>query len=122
MLIEPNETRTRLTRLVYAQPGEHCPLGRLEEAFHKICAVEDLERKVMLAVKDNTLKSLTLMDQVDEALEHKILSKAEAKQLQEAELARQDVIKVDDFADEELRRTSKEKRTVISHPKQDQAL
>ncbi|WP_298622571.1 acyl-CoA dehydrogenase [uncultured Legionella sp.] len=104
MLIEPNETRTRLTRLVYREPGEYCPLGRMEEAFHKICAAEELERKVMKAAKEQVLKSLTFKEQIAEALNLEILTSDEAKQLEEAEIARQEVIKVDDFADEELRR------------------
>ncbi len=104
ILIEPNETRSRITRLVYKKANENCPLGRLEEAFHKICAVEELEKKVMRAVKDDVLKSLTLLKQIEEALSCGLLTKAEAKQLTEAELARQDVIKVDDFDDSELRR------------------
>ncbi|CAM2987170.1 acyl-CoA dehydrogenase [Legionella worsleiensis] len=106
MLIEPNETRARLTRLVYKTPSNNCPLGRMEEAFYKICAVEDLERKVMKAVKDQVLKSLNFKDQIAEALSCGILTSEEAKELEQAELARQDVIKVDDFADDELRRTS----------------
>ncbi len=106
ILIEPNETRTRLTRLVYKEALANCPLGRLEEAFHKICAVEELEKKVMKAVKDHVLKSLTFLEQITEALHCGLLTEAEAKQLEEAELARQAIIKVDDFADEELRRPS----------------
>ncbi len=106
ILIEPSETRSRLTRLVYSVSGENCPLGRMEEAFHKICAVEELEKKVMKAVKDNRLKSLTMMNQIEEAMNVGLLTAAEAKQLKEAEEARQDVIKVDDFSDEELRRSS----------------
>lgn len=104
ILIEPGEARMRLTRLVYRKAGDNCPLGRLEEAFHKICAVEELERKVMRAVKDDVLKSLTLLEQINEALACGLLTEKEAKQLKEAELARQDVIKVDDFNDEDLRR------------------
>ncbi|KTC81863.1 acyl-CoA dehydrogenase [Legionella cincinnatiensis] len=104
ILIEPNETRSRLTRLVYKKSGENCPLGRTEEAFLKICAAEELERKVMRAVKENVLKSLTLLEQIDEALACGVLSDKEANQLKEAELARQEVIKVDDFNDEDLRR------------------
>lgn len=104
MLIEPNETRTRLTRLAFSEPSDNCPLGRLEEAFHKICGVEELEKKVMKAVKDHVLKSLTFHEQIIEALHCGILTAVEAKQLEEAEMARQAIIKVDDFADEELRR------------------
>lgn len=105
ILIEPCESRTRLTHFVYKKAGENCPIGRLEEVFYKICAVDEIERKVIRAAKDNVLKSLTLLEQIDEALVCGLLTKEEAKQLREAELARQDVIKVDDFSDDELRRS-----------------
>ncbi len=104
ILTEPNETRFRLSRLAYSKPGKNCPVGRLEEAFYKICAVEDLERRVMKAVKEKTITSFNFLEQIEEALECKLLTESEAKQLKEAELARQEVIKVDDFSDEELRR------------------
>lgn len=106
MLIRPNETRDRLTRLVYKQAGPNCPLGRLEEAFHKICAVEDLEKKVIKAVKEHLLKSLSFVEQITEAQSCGLITVNEAKQLLEAERARQDIIKVDDFASEELNRSS----------------
>ena len=105
ILTEPNETRSRLTRLVYATAGPNCPVGRLEETFLQICAVEDIERKIMKEVKNNKLESLTLLDQIDEALKLKIITVAEAKQMRSAEFARQEVIHVDDFSDDELRRT-----------------
>jgi acyl-CoA dehydrogenase len=109
MIIEPSETRKRLTRLVYSQAVENCPLGRMEEAFHKICAADELEKKVVRAAKDHVLKSLTLLEQIEEALAGGLLTAKEAKQLQEAEQARQEVIKVDDFSDEELCRISSTK-------------
>lgn len=112
ILIEPCETRTRLTRFVYKNAGENCPIGRLEEAFNKICAVEEIERKVMRAVKDNALKTLTLLEQIDEALTSGLLTQEEAQHLREAELARQDVIKVDDFSDDELRRSERNELNV----------
>ena len=91
----------------------------MEETFHKICAADELERKVMRAVKDNVLKSLTLLEQINEALACGLLTEAEAKQLKEAELARQDVIKVDDFNDEDLRRaqptkSNRSKKAVVN--------
>ncbi len=114
ILIEPCETRNRLTRLVYRTAGDNCPLGRMEEAFYKICAVEELERKVAQAVKDNKLISLTLLNQIDEALALNMLTLSEASQLREAELARQNVIKVDDFNDDELRRPLKIKKDMFN--------
>ncbi|KTD01903.1 acyl-CoA dehydrogenase [Legionella feeleii] len=104
LLTEPNEARTRLTRFVFVEPLDNCPLGRLEETFHKICAVEELERKVGKAVKEGTLTSLTLLEQIDEAEHVGILDAKQAAQLREAEQARQQIIAVDDFSDDELRR------------------
>lgn len=104
ILIEPNESRSRLTRLVYTTASANCPVGRLEAAFHQICAVEDLERTVMRGVKDKVLQSLTFREQIEEALSVGIITEAQAKLLHDAESARQDVIRVDDFADDDLRR------------------
>ena len=65
---------------------------------------ENLEKKVNRAVKEGALRSLTLLEQIDEAEHADILSAQEAQQLREAEQARQQIIAVDDFCDEELRR------------------
>ncbi|KTD19300.1 oxidoreductase, acyl CoA dehydrogenase family [Legionella lansingensis] len=117
LLTTPNESRTRLTRLVFAEAIESCPLGRLEAAFHKICAVEELERKVSRAVKDKSLVSLTLLEQIDEAEKNGLLDAKQASLLREAEKARQEVIAVDDFSDDELRRQPAEKEVNLEKKK-----
>jgi len=106
IMTEPSDTRNRLTKLVFTEPLKNCPIGRLEEAFNKLCAVEALEKKISKAVRDGLLHSLTLFDQIDEAEEAGILNADEAEQLQIAEEARQDVIAVDDFSNDELSRAS----------------
>ncbi|AHE67273.1 acyl-CoA dehydrogenase [Legionella oakridgensis] len=106
LLIEPNETRSRLTSLVFAEPGMNCPLGQLEAAFHKLCAVEALEKKVAQGVREKVIHALTLLEQIEEAKAKGILNAEEAQQLKEAEQARQQVIAVDDFNTEELVRQS----------------
>ena len=102
LLTEPSEARTRLTRLVFSEALDNCPLGQLEDTFLKICAVETLEKKVVRAAKAGQLQSPTLLGQIDEALLHGVLSKEEGHRLQEAELARQKAIAVDDFSHNEL--------------------
>ncbi len=104
LLTKPSETRSRLSRLAFTEPCANCPLGRMEAVFHTICAVEELEQTVIKASKETTLKSLSFMEQIEEAVLCNILTKTQANQLMEAELARQEVIKVDDFADKDLRR------------------
>jgi acyl-CoA dehydrogenase len=107
LMIEPNETRSRLLRHVYLEAGETCPIGRLEEAFHLICEVEPLEKRIAAAVKQGQLKALTLMNQIEEAKLLGVLTSDEALQLLRAEEMRQHVIAVDDFDDTELRRSPK---------------
>ncbi len=104
ILTTPNAARNRLTRLVFTEAVPSCPLGRLEETFHQICAIELLEKKMARAVKEGVLKSLTTLQRIDEAVEQGVLTQAEAKQIKAAELARQAVIAVDDFDHAELAR------------------
>lgn len=105
ILTQPNKTRDRLTHAVFSDPGPYCPLGRLEAAFHELCSVESLERKVAHAVRENKLQGLTLLDQIEEAESKGTLSVEEAEMLRHAEQARQAVIAVDDFSNDMLART-----------------
>jgi acyl-CoA dehydrogenase len=114
ILTTPSEVRSRLTRFAFAEPLDNCPLGCLEEAFTKICAVADLEKKVSRAIKEGTLGSLTLLEQIDEAENAGVLNAQEALKLKEAEFARQKVIAVDDFSDDELRRQNEALRADFS--------
>lgn len=116
LLTEPCESRARLTHAVFREASENCPIGRLEETFHKLCAVEALEKKIARAVKDNILHTSTLLEQIDEALIKGLLTKDEAKKLQSAEQGRQQVIAVDDFSHEELSRVN-ELKTVKTKKK-----
>ena len=106
ILTKPNETRSRLTRLVFKDEGPHCPLGQLEATFLKLCEVEPLEKKIAQAMKAGVLQSSTVMEKIDEAARLHVISEQEAMQLKMAELARQAVIAVDDFSHEELCRQS----------------
>lgn len=106
MLTEPGDARRRLTHAVFKEAQPNCPIGCLEVAFEKICAAGELERKLAKAVKDRSLSGLTLAEQINSAEAAGILTAVEAAQLSVAEKARQDVIAVDDFSDDELRRAT----------------
>ena len=106
LMLEPNEARSRLTRYVFSEAIDTCPIGHLEAAFHEICAVAPLEKRISDAVKAGKLLTLTIYEQINEAELQGILTFEEACQLQQSEKARQDVIAVDDFDDSELRRSS----------------
>lgn len=105
ILTVPSDARQRLTRLNFVELSNHCPLGQLEQAFHKICAVDGLEKKVQRAIKEGHIHSLSLLEQIKEAVALGVLDQTEGIALHDAELARQSVIKVDDFSTEELCRT-----------------
>jgi acyl-CoA dehydrogenase len=122
ILSTPNETRDRLTSLVFKEALANCPAGRLETAFLKLHTVEDLERKVAKAAKDGDLQTLTLLEQIIEAEQNGILDPKETLSLLEAERARQAIIAVDDFKDEELRRENKQtKKSPVSEKSQNNA-
>lgn len=105
ILTEPNETRTRLTRLVFKEAHINCPLGRLEDTFHQVVASASIEKKITQAAKTGSLKALSFLDKIHEAASLGILTEDEAQVLKTVELARQDVIAVDDFTFEELERS-----------------
>ena len=102
MLITENETRERLAKSVFLDPLPNCPLGRVEDAFKKICAVADIEKKLSKGIKKGDITSLGVLEQIEEAESKDIISADEAKKLLAAEHARQEVIAVDDFSSEEL--------------------
>ncbi|MFC3907785.1 acyl-CoA dehydrogenase [Legionella dresdenensis] len=102
LMTEPGEVRDRLTHVVFAEALPNCPLGRVEEAFKKLHAADPIERKIAKAVREDKIHSLTLLEQIIEAQEAGIVTEAEAQQMTEAEIARQNIIAVDDFSDEEL--------------------
>jgi acyl-CoA dehydrogenase len=104
LMMEPGEARSRLTRYAFAEAIDTCPLGRLESAFRAICEVEPLEKSVSDAVKKGKITSLSILEQIQEALQYNVLTQEEAIQLTNAETARQRAIAVDDFDDSELRR------------------
>jgi acyl-CoA dehydrogenase len=108
LMMEPNDTRRRLTRHVFTEAIDTCPLGHLEAVFHELCAVAALEKKVGDAFKEGKLHSLTLLEQIIEAEQAGVLTPEEALQLQHAEEGRQRVIAVDDFDDTELRRPKRQ--------------
>ncbi|KTC65986.1 oxidoreductase, acyl CoA dehydrogenase family (plasmid) [Legionella adelaidensis] len=105
LLLQPGETRSRISRLTFAEALESCPLGRLEETFYKVCAAEVTENKVIKAFKEGKLQSLTFLEQIEEAFSLQLINETERLQLKDMEVARQQAIAVDDFANEELART-----------------
>ncbi len=97
LLLEPSPARDRLTRGIYLPPTTRDALGRLEDALPRVIAAELLERRLAKLVDEQPLLLGDLEAQLKAALEHDLLSNAEAKLVRAAHAARREVIAVDDF-------------------------
>ncbi|WP_349616722.1 acyl-CoA dehydrogenase [Azotobacter salinestris] len=78
------------------------PLGALHQAFERILATQVSARKLRTALRDGRLQPSPGADPIDAARAAGVLDSTEAAALQAAEEARMKVIRVDDFAPEEV--------------------
>lgn len=99
----PTKTRERLTKNIFAEDIDVCPIGRVEAAFKKVLQVQDLEKKIHRAMKDGSIVSLTFLAQIEEAKAIKLINDKEYRLLVDAEEARQKVIAVDSFTMQDLK-------------------
>jgi len=104
LFINPTQTRERLVKGAYITPDDENPVGMLDEAFRKVIAVEDIEKRVHQGEREGTVTGLTVAEKAEAAIKANILTQAEADQLLAADAARLDVISVDDFDPKELSR------------------
>ena len=106
LVLNNTETRSRLTRYVYAtatagNPGN--PMAALQQALELAEAAEPLERKLRIeGQKAGRLKALELADQIEEARALGILSETEANLLAEFDRRVMQIVHVDDFEPHEL--------------------
>ncbi len=103
LISTPSKTRERLTRNVFAEDIDVCPIGRVEAAFQKVMRIQDLEKKIHHAMKEGKIMSLTFNEQIQDAKNLKIINEKEFQLLVAAEEARQQVIAVDSFTFQELK-------------------
>lgn len=116
LMLEPSETRDRLTAGIYRSARTGHPIGVMEEALPEIIAAEALEYKVIKAVKSGQIEALDYRDQIDAAKKLGVLTAAEAKQLLNVQELVSEIISVDEFDWEELksalpRKTAQAKKT-----------
>lgn len=95
----PSALRDKLTAKVFKEPLANCPLGCMEDAFHKIHAVEKLEQNLTKAFRKRQGTVLSFMEQIEEAKATGLINAEDYQQLMAAEKARADVIAVDSFAE-----------------------
>jgi acyl-CoA dehydrogenase len=104
LIINPTDTRARLSYGIYKTAEPNNPIGLLQEAIELAEKVEPLERKVVEAYKVGQIDSSDASDQVDEAERRGIVTAEEAIQIREFDQKIMDLIAVDDFSSEDLAR------------------
>lgn len=111
LLSEPSEVRSKTTSAVFKEPSEHCPLGRLEQAFNKVYAALPLEKKIYKMTRAGQLHGLTMAEKINEAQALGAFTASEIQTLHDSNNAREEVIAVDDFSNDELHNTSETTET-----------
>lgn len=102
-MMQDCELRDRITKYAYIGKGSDDVTGRVEEAFHKVLAADEVRRKLRKAMKAKLLdKRATNMERIEQAIEKGIINAEEQQILIDAEEARMDVIQVDDYSTEQI--------------------
>jgi len=104
LIINPTDTRTRLSYGIYKTIEPSNPIGLLQEAIELAEKVEPLERKVIEAYKVGQIDSSDASDQIDEAERRGIITAEETIQIREFDQKIMNLIAVDDFSSEDLAR------------------
>jgi acyl-CoA dehydrogenase len=104
----PGEARERLSEQAYTtlEPGN--PVGLLEEALRLSLELAPLERRLRQARKEGLIHAEYLGEQIAEAAQAEVISEKEAAELQAYHDKVSALLAVDDFAPEEMGRTSAE--------------
>jgi acyl-CoA dehydrogenase len=103
LVMNPTATRERLSAHIYKTPGEHNPLGQLQEAMLLAASAEPLEKRIRVdGVKTGRVTALDLPGQIAQAAALGIISEPEAVVLLDYDARVLKIINVDDFDSHEL--------------------
>ncbi|MEJ2114679.1 MAG: DUF1974 domain-containing protein [Gammaproteobacteria bacterium] len=95
-LIEPSETRDRLTDGVYKSIDPKDPIGCVQHAFLAVTAAKEAERKLKKAhIRPSELGMPT--NWLEDAVAHGVITQEEAKLVEVSHIATRAAIMVDDF-------------------------
>jgi acyl-CoA dehydrogenase len=104
LLINPSETRERLSDCIYKTVEQGNPIGLLQEALLMAETVKPLERKVHDAKKAGDIKSDDTPGQIDEAEARGVITAEEAQELRAFDELVMAVTAVDDFDPRDMAR------------------
>src|ERR1700723_3792210 len=103
LVMNPSATRERLSAQIYKTAAANNPLGKLQAALVLSAAAEPLERRIRgEGVKTGRVTALDLPGQIAQAATLRIITETEAELLRDYDAKVQDIINVDDFAQDEL--------------------
>ncbi len=97
LLLEPSQTRDRLTANMFLHKHDDDPVGRLELAMQAAPAGEAVEAKIRNAAKAGVISGFTEESRTASALEKGIIGPEEAAQYRRFSALRRACIMVDDF-------------------------
>jgi len=97
VLINPGGARERLTEGIYLPRGQHEHLRRIEDTLQKVIAAEPIEKRIRQQLQDYQPDYHGLEGMLQAAIKQDIISQDEADTVRDADAARREVIKVDDF-------------------------
>lgn len=96
-LLTQSDLRDRLTDGIFVHAKITDPVGRVEDAFHKVIKAESAEKALAGAIKTGVVKARDVEAQIAEAVSASVITEDEANDIKAAVAARKEVIAVDDF-------------------------
>ncbi len=103
LVMNPTDSRERLSRYIYKTQTSDNPLGLLQEALILSTMAEGLEKRIRVdGIKPGRVTALDLPAQISQAQQLGILTAAEAAVLRDYDAKVSNLINVDDFAAHEL--------------------
>jgi acyl-CoA dehydrogenase len=114
LFLDPTETRDRVTRGLCLAKDAFYPMGRIDEILKAVIAIEPIEKRIKVAVKEGKLKGANYDEQLAAALETNLISKEEHAQIVVAHAMRMDLINVDDFDTSELTLGNTKAKTAVN--------
>ena len=102
----PGKQRDRLTQNIYIPVDPEEALGRLENALSLSVQAESILHKIKAATKEGKLPQAKPVTLIRDALEAEIINLDEVELLTQAEVARNEVVRVDSFTLEEYQGNS----------------
>jgi acyl-CoA dehydrogenase len=107
LILNPNETRARLTDGIDKEVSEHNIVMQMNETLKKVIETEPLERRILKALKSGEIDAIAPVDQLLQALDKNLISKSEHIKLTQVRAEVTEVITVDDFPFDAFDRTIK---------------